>query len=325
MQGRLSAVGGRGGSLQLVAYTLDTRGGDGGAGLLRLELPGGGDVSKIGLTFPPATQQNVAALSETDSVTGVRSKWHAVPNNRSPRFVRYEVRATVNQQPVLYSDDARVGRLAAPGEAVRFYVQGAKLDPQTGEPLPDTLTSWTPYVGPFMAGHVGEGSPNGLRFTLLLDRAVADARVQRVSMLFEEGPGAFYTYGTNCGRTPYRPVLTTDAGRVPRHGTRFPLILDQLAPGQPALLHIGASRTTWGALVLPLDLSSIGAPGCALLASGEWAFPLFNATGRVVFGLDVPNDPRLRGVTFYAQGMLWDPFANALGFAVSNGIGAVIE
>jgi hypothetical protein len=311
--------------MTMLGFSTDSRGGDGGDGAFRLELPGGGDRSRLGNTRPPVTDASVAALTftEREPVTGVRSNWYAVPGNRSPRFLRYEITARIGQTPIVYSDDPAIGVRAAPGQAVRFYVQGAKLDPQSG--LPISLGRWTPYVGPFAAGNLNETEPNGVRFTLLFDRAVGAATIERVVIRFQQTGGLFYRYGSACGAPGAQPSLTTEPGRVPQLGTRFPLVVEQLAPGRPAVLHLGASRTQWLSLTLPFDLTPHGAPGCALLASGDWAIPLFNATGRAVYGLDVPNDPRLSGAGFFAQALLWDPLANPLGFAVSNGIGAVIE
>lgn len=327
--GLLSVPGGIGGIVddRQSIWAVHTVGGNGGSGLARLELPmPQPPVQLIGRVDPPAGPNSVATLSDQDRTTGYRSKWFATVGNQVPEFLRYEVHATVSSVPVVYSDDPTVGRLARPGEAVVLYFQGALLDPVTREPLPGTLSRWTPYAGRFGAGNLNEMPATGMRFTLLFDRAVsATTSVQRLTVPYHIGPGRVDVYGTGCGRTEFTPHLSAQGGVVPRIGERFPLIADRMPPAQPAVLHIGASRTSWSGIPLPFDLTPLGAPNCFVLSSDEWRFALPNVTGRVLVNLQVPVDPGLRGLQFFGQVVALDPPANMLGVVLSNGLACTIE
>jgi hypothetical protein len=70
---------------------------------------------------------------------------------------------------------------------------------------------------------------------------------------------------------------------------------------------------------LPLDLTSLGLPGCELLVSGNVIEPLIVAGGIARWSLPVPPDPALVGATFHQQALVVDAGANAAGLLVSNG------
>ncbi|MBX3463429.1 MAG: VCBS repeat-containing protein [Planctomycetes bacterium] len=93
-------------------------------------------------------------------------------------------------------------------------------------------------------------------------------------------------------------------------------------PDGPGLLWAGLSRRTWGGLaVLPLELASIGAPGCTLWAEPSVIVPLV-ADGAGVMAKVVPLPPLLptQGLTFFLQGAVYAPGANALQFLFSDGV-----
>ena len=114
------------------------------------------------------------------------------------------------------------------------------------------------------------------------------------------------------------PVLTS--AETPQIGNQFPVTVDQARPGAVALLLLGASNTSFGGIPLPLDLGTVGAPGCPLLASGELMQAVaINGSGRGSFVFDIPNNIYMLGGRFYNQYLVIDPAANALGVAVSNG------
>jgi len=81
---------------------------------------------------------------------------------------------------------------------------------------------------------------------------------------------------------------------------------------------LGRSRTAWGSVNLPLDLTFAGLPGCALRTSPEFAFPVFNRTGRATLSLLLPQDAALLGASFYNQALVADRSANAFGATLSN-------
>jgi hypothetical protein len=118
------------------------------------------------------------------------------------------------------------------------------------------------------------------------------------------------------------PVLSSK--EKPQLGNQFPVRLTQARPSSAALLFLGASRTAWGPLPLPFDLTGLGAPGCSLLASGELLQGVaINASGTGSFSYDIPNNLYLLRVRFYNQFLVVDP-ANKLGIVASNGGAALI-
>ncbi len=72
---------------------------------------------------------------------------------------------------------------------------------------------------------------------------------------------------------------------------------------------------------LPLDLGVIGAPKCNVLvdplATGCTAG---GTTGQATYMVPIPQDPNLKGVPVYFQGMAIDLGSNALGLTTSNGV-----
>ena len=102
------------------------------------------------------------------------------------------------------------------------------------------------------------------------------------------------------------------------------------ASGVPALsplaLVIGASRASWFGLPLPLDLGSVGAPGCALLvALDATANTTGMAGGTAQIPLSIPDDMSLGGVTLHLQWVVVDPPANPLGMTVSDALAVTVQ
>jgi len=132
-------------------------------------------------------------------------------------------------------------------------------------------------------------------------------------------PASYATFATGCAGSAGTPALTGLADQRPWLGDWFTLELTRLPPANSALVWLGRSRTTWGAVNLPFDLTFAGLPGCALRASPEFAFPVFNLTGRATLSLWLPQDGALLGAAFYNQALVADRSANALGATLSNG------
>ena len=107
---------------------------------------------------------------------------------------------------------------------------------------------------------------------------------------------------------------------VPRLGTTFSVTLAGARANAAALHSLGRSNTAWGGVPLPFDLTTLGAPACAILASGELmsAVPT-NTGGTAAVPYPVPNDAALLGSAFYNQFVVSDPPANPLGLVTSNG------
>lgn len=83
-------------------------------------------------------------------------------------------------------------------------------------------------------------------------------------------PASFATYGQGCaGSTGTAPTLDADArwSTAPIVGGLFFARIDGAPISQPVFGIVGLSRTLWGNFTLPFDLTPLGMPGCALLAS----------------------------------------------------------
>jgi hypothetical protein len=107
---------------------------------------------------------------------------------------------------------------------------------------------------------------------------------------------------------------------VPELTGSFDLNLSLAAANAPAVLLLGQSNSTWGAVSLPFSLAGLGAPGCSLLASGELMVVMIaNTAGSASTKLSVPNDASLENAGFYNQVLVFDAQANALGLAVTRG------
>ncbi|MCC6669892.1 MAG: hypothetical protein IT458_02440 [Planctomycetes bacterium] len=137
-------------------------------------------------------------------------------------------------------------------------------------------------------------------------------------------PATFSTYLAGCMGTQGVPRLGADPGMRPWIGERFVLHIDNLPASGPASLLMGASRTQWGGLTLPFDLTFLGMPSCFLLASGELAFGLVVQRGSANWGLDLPNDTGIVGFRLFQQAIVIDPGANRFGVTVSNGGASVV-
>ena len=117
--------------------------------------------------------------------------------------------------------------------------------------------------------------------------------------------------------TKTAPVLS--ATGVPAIAKTFSVDLSGANGNTAAGLILGASKTSWGAIKLPLSLSGAGAPGCSLLVSFDTlgTLPVLSGSGSVKFSL--PNDPLLVGAQFHNQFFVLDKSANTLGLSWTNG------
>jgi hypothetical protein len=122
-----------------------------------------------------------------------------------------------------------------------------------------------------------------------------------------------WQYQVHCDKGQQPPVLA-NTGK-PVINTSFNVDLSAARSLSPAILFLGASNTSWGALTLPFTY----APTCQLLASGEIMIGLAtSATGTGSVPIAVPNARDLVGLFFYNQFLVVDP-ANNFKLVASNG------
>jgi hypothetical protein len=194
-QGDISLAGGKGGIFKRtggsgigpVGGVVEIRGGDGSPGYLRYEVQSFvPQPALLGVVEPPATSQNVGQLLEVDDTVSVRSKFYSTNLACSPKFVRYELDATANGVPTVYSDDPAISPLAAGlGAAVRVMFQAGNANLVTGEVQP--IGPWRKSVrsAPGISGIDVDGG-NAYRFMLVADRNVASTlSITRMAVVYE--------------------------------------------------------------------------------------------------------------------------------------------
>jgi hypothetical protein len=94
-------------------------------------------------------------------------------------------------------------------------------------------------------------------------------------------------------------------------GTKPSLIVADMPANAPGTLLVGAPRT-------PVDLVSIGMPGC-LGYVVPFLFVSLQTTGTTAsMPLTIPNHPIVIGSHITCQGVAHSPSSNASGFIVSN-------
>ncbi len=194
LMGEIDVRGGAGGDLDIstsAPYQLPqgaavhTEGGDGGDGFVRLELPGSPTTALLPGMQPAAVAANVAPLVEVDPLASMQSRFYPTYVTPGPSYVRYVVEALVDGVPRVFSDDPSVSLLiASVGAPLQIWLQGARLDPLTMDPI--ELGPWRPAV------RSAPGTPGldaddfeAFRFRLVVDRTLAaSVTVQRVQVVY---------------------------------------------------------------------------------------------------------------------------------------------
>ena len=131
-------------------------------------------------------------------------------------------------------------------------------------------------------------------------------------------PARALTYGSGCGSPP----LTLFSLNSPKLGSTAACAIGS-APTLVGAVALGFDNSTANGQPLPLELVSLGMPGCFQLTSAElFALPVtvLPATGNLQFQLAIPNDALWLGLNLYLQSYYVAPGANPLGVVVSNGI-----
>jgi hypothetical protein len=147
--------------------------------------------------------------------------------------------------------------------------------------------------------------------------AVADATWELGPRGVEVGPGC-------PGSTALVPLFSIAS--PPRLGGGYRATLAGLLPSATfAVVIAGASDTTSPLGPLPIDLASLGMPGCMLAVSPDQFTVVAVQAGHAEYIVQVPDAPALVGLSTSDQAACPDPGANALGVTLSNAVRATVE
>ncbi|MAG58160.1 MAG: hypothetical protein CMJ83_17885 [Planctomycetes bacterium] len=156
---------------------------------------------------------------------------------------------------------------------------------------------------------------------------LADVQAPHFGHLMEErlasfsvpGPPAIAMFGTGCNG------LVIGTGGPPRLGQPFTATLDG-APGLAvSFLLQGASNTSWLGVPLPIDLASLGQPGCFVLISPDTSHLAFvDPAGQASLSAVFPTNPAIVGSGAYLQWLVMTPSA-PLGFELSNALSFAVQ
>ena len=131
------------------------------------------------------------------------------------------------------------------------------------------------------------------------------------------GPTCTYV-GIGAGCAGSRPATKLVPTETPRIGRTLQVRLFDL-PANVAVLAMGWQATT------PVDLGSLGMPGCQLAISLDATLPLVGQGHQATWQLSIPDRAELLGLRFYNQALVLDPAAgNALGAVLSDAAEGVI-
>lgn len=116
--------------------------------------------------------------------------------------------------------------------------------------------------------------------------------------------GLFTLYGQGCDIVSGTPGLS---GSTPTIGQTLTLTFDNLDNYFGVVVVLGLSNQVWNGIPLPFDLSSVGLPGCNLLASADLLEIAAASNSTATYGLPIPNQTSLLALSIYTQGIVLDP------------------
>ena len=142
-------------------------------------------------------------------------------------------------------------------------------------------------------------------------------------------PASFSVFGNGCSGSVGTPELHLAQGgqvNLPLIGETFNIQLS----GMPIFIFnvpfgiLGFSKTQWGGIPLPYDLSNLGFWNCTQFVSLDFSIGLVNNGGVATWAIPVPNNPNLIGLTFYVQGVVIDLGVNPGDAILTNAAEGVI-
>ena len=178
-------AGSRTGSISTPTLNQITQAGSGSTGFYRLEASGA--VTFAGTGTPAyVAANNSGPLTDQDDRSGSRSFWLLPPTTNLPVYLRYELVVDVAGSTVLFSDDPAVSVLAAddPSGAAVLRVQGARLDPLTGNVVPSTIGPWRTSLLPGGENSINRDRAKVVRFDLVLNKNLGAVVVRELRLFW---------------------------------------------------------------------------------------------------------------------------------------------
>ncbi|MHC4512785.1 MAG: sulfatase-like hydrolase/transferase [Planctomycetota bacterium] len=140
------------------------------------------------------------------------------------------------------------------------------------------------------------------------------------------GKASWFAFGSGCAGKGSVPALAAATGQRPIYGRTFTTDATGLQSNVTQCLGIlGLSRTQFGALKLPLDLTAYKAPGCTLYTGLDFLVPLTAANRRATWHLVIPKDPGLLGLRAYQQVIVFEAGANTHNAILTNAVELTVE
>ena len=168
-----------------------------------------------------------------------------------------------------------------------------------GSPAKDAATRTPTYVKGDFAGNLRDATPDLGAYEL----------------------SAFKLFGTACAGSGNVAPEIGYSGTAAIGGTNFAVTLGKALGGAGAIMALGTSSQSWGAITLPFPLGG----GCDLNVRITLPFPATAGgtgagNGTASQALPIPNDPALAGGSFYMQWLVLDPQAPSnYGVVVTRG------
>lgn len=201
------------------------------------------------------------------------------------------------------------------GATITGYINGTMIT-QVAVTTPLNQMGTNFHVGSYTGSNSFNGSIDEFRFWNVA-RSAAEIQANYNTEL---GTG-FELYGSGCAGTGgFVPTYFAN-GPVQVGNAGFAVGSSNLNGGVPAVFVLGLSDSIWlngGSILLPLDLTPFGAPGCNLLFSTETLLGPFNASaggpgaGSISVSLPIPNQAFLAGAVAYTGFIVIDVGANNL-------------
>ena len=150
---------------------------------------------------------------------------------------------------------------------------------------------------------------------LVLEFVVTANNNANQSFSYRVDGSTFFSPATNFGAgcltsANHVPALNGTGGYV---GGSVSFALSQAPSNSTLYFHLNVVPST------PILGDPFGAPGCSLLVNPLSAVLATAPGGSFNYSIPIPNNPSFFGVSIYGQAIIFDLFANALGFAASNG------